>query len=134
VSLATQARWLEQTFYEFWKQGVSAAMWYLIRDQTGSITTSYSSGVYFSNGTAKPSLQAYRFPFVVMPSGRRATIWGMSPRTGKLAIQHRVGRKWETIASVRAVAGATFVRRIPLSVRGAFRGKIGRNRSLVWQR
>jgi hypothetical protein len=133
VSLATQARWLEESFYIFWKQGVSAAVWYLLRDQTGDVSTHYFSGVYYYNGRPKPSLQAYRFPFVVMPSGRGTTAWGISPRRGLVAIERRRGHKWKTLAQVHASAGGVFVHPLPAGLRGSFRALVDGQSSLVWK-
>jgi hypothetical protein len=135
VSLATQAKWLEESFYLFWKQGVSTAVWYLVRDQAGTAyTTTYYSGVYFNNGTPKPAYEAFRFPFVVWPNGRQATVWGISPRTGTVTVQRRQGRSWTTLFKLRVPAGGVFVRNIPAQLRGRFRAVDGPESSLVWTR
>jgi hypothetical protein len=135
VSAATQARWLEQSFYVFWREGVNSVFWYLVSDQGGTdYNTSYFSGVYFHNGSPKPSFEAYRFPLVVMAAGRTATVWGISPLTGRVAVQHQRGRSWRTLFSVRAGSGAVFTRRIPLSLRGHFRAVVAGEKSLVWTR
>lgn len=135
VSTKTQARWLEESFYEFWSEGASAVIWYLVRDQTGPFATAYFSGVYFRNGRPKPSLEAYRFPFVVMPgAGGRETVWGIAPRTDVLAVQRAQGRSWRTLFRLRARAGGVFVKRISSNVTGDFRATVGGERSLVWSR
>jgi hypothetical protein len=134
-STATQARWLEQSFYEFWAQGASAVVWYLVRDQIGPFSTAYFSGVYFRDGRPKPSLEAYRFPFVVVPGkGGRETVWGISPRTGVVSVQLASGTSWRTLFHVRARAGSVFVKRIPASVVGDFRASVQSENSLVWSR
>jgi hypothetical protein len=133
-SAATQAKWLEESFYVFWRQGVSSVFWYLIRDQPGTDwSTSYFSGVYFYNGTPKPSLQAYRFPFVVMNSGRSATAWGIVPDSGTVLVQRRRHGKWVTLSRQHANAGAVFVRRVAKS-RGSFRAVVGPESSVTWRR
>lgn len=135
ISTATQARWLQQALYLFWKQGVSTAVWYLLRDQPGTnFNASYFSGIYFFNGTPKPSAQAYRFPLVVMPSGRRATVWGISPRSGSVAVQRRVGRSWRTLFHLKAGAGGVFTRNISGGLKGKFRAVVGGESSLTWRR
>jgi hypothetical protein len=129
VSLAKQARWLEQSFYIMWKQGVRVAVWYLLRDQAPKYTpNSYFSGICWYAGKAKPAAQAYRFPFVV--SGR--TVWGISPRTGTLKIERKRGGHWATLARVHVASGAVFTHRVRKSVRGNFRGVVGSESSLVW--
>jgi hypothetical protein len=135
VSTATQARWLEQAFYLFWKQGVNTAVWYLIRDQAGTnYNLNYFSGIYFHDGRRKPSFEAFRFPLVVMPSGRRADVWGISPRNGLLVVQRQRGSSWRTLFRVRASAGGVFTRSVSAQLRGNFRAVVGGESSLVWRR
>ncbi len=57
---AQQARYIEQALYLFWKQGVSVAIQYLIRDSG----VPFNTGLFFSDGRQKLSFQAFRFPFV----------------------------------------------------------------------
>jgi hypothetical protein len=131
VSLARQARWLEQSFYIMWKQGVQVAVWYLLRDQAAKYNpNAYFSGIYWYGGKAKPAAEAYRFPFVV--SG--GTIWGISPRTGTLKIEHKRGGRWSTLAKIHGTSGAVFTHRVRKSLRGKFRGVVGPESSLVWSR
>jgi hypothetical protein len=135
VSLATQARWLEEALYLFWKQGASTVVWYLLRDQAATYTpNAYYSGVYFYNGTTKPSFEAYRFPLVVWPNGRRSTVWGISPRTGKLTVQHLVKRSWRKLFTRRVSAGSVFTGSISARLHGNFRAVVGGESSLVWSR
>jgi hypothetical protein len=134
VSTATQARWLEQSFYVFWNEGVSTVVWYLLRDQAGTdYSTSYFSGVYFYNGTPKPSFEAYRFPFVVMPAGKKARAWGISPRTGSVTVQRQKGATWKTLFHVKVAAGRVFVRNISPRLHGNFRAIVGGESSLIWK-
>ena len=132
-SIAKQARWLEESMYIFWREGVSNVYWYLIRDQVGNFQTQYFSGVYFRNGQKKPSFEAYRFPLVVMASGSKATIWGISPRTGPLVVQRFVHGKWKMVFSARARAGAVFTRTVSARLHGSYRAVVGGETSLVWQ-
>jgi hypothetical protein len=135
VSLATQARWLDEAFYMFWSQGVSTATWYLVRDPTpGFNPNDFYTGLYFYGGSPKPAYEAYRFPFVVWPSGRSSTTWGISPRTGRLAVQRETNRHWKTLFSLHAVAGKVFNKRISPHLTGHFRGLIGGEASLTWKR
>jgi len=135
VSIATQARWLEETFYVFWHQGVDTAFWYLVRDQGGTAyNTSYFSGVYFYSGQRKPAFEAYRFPLVVMPSGRSAAVWGIAPQTGSVAVQRQQGRIWRVLFKVRASAGRVFTRNVSARLRGNFRAIVNGETSLVWHR
>jgi hypothetical protein len=94
----------------------------------------YYSGVYYYNGTTKPSFEAFRFPFVVWPTGRKATVWGIAPQTGKLAVQRRVKNSWRTLFTVRTSAGSVFVRTVSPRLHGSFRAVVGGESSLVWSR
>ncbi len=135
VPIQKQARWLEESFYLFWKQGASAVFWYLVRDQGLPNSGFFSySGVYFNNGQKKPAFEAYRFPFVVWPSGRKEAVWGISPHGGKVAIQRQRGRKWKTMFKLRAGAGGVFTKNISSSIHGNFRAVVGGETSLTWHR
>jgi hypothetical protein len=104
-----------------------------VRDQVGSFQTKYFSGVYFHNGKPKPALQAYRFPFVVMPAGHRAQVWGIAPYSGNVTVQRLVGEKhWQTVFSFKRSAGTTFNRTIPLTAHGAYRAISDGVVSLTW--
>ena len=132
VSLATQARWLEQSFYVFAHEGVRTVLWYLVRDQSPPYTVNYASGVYFRNGKPKPSYTAYRFPLVVMPAGQRAQIWGITPVSGTIQVQHRLGGSWRTISRFRCGAGKTFSKDASNLPKGQYRATVDGQKSLVW--
>jgi hypothetical protein len=131
VSTYTQARWLEEVFYVFWRQGVSTAIWYLIRDSGGKrYVIDYFSGVYFHHGRRKPSFTAFRFPFVVMGS----TAWGISPEAGTVLVQRRSGHSWKTLFRKRVKADGVFTHSVPTSLHGSFRATVDGESSLVWKR
>jgi hypothetical protein len=135
VSTATQAKWLEEGFYVFWHEGVSTAMWYLVRDQTRPYDQNYFSGVFFRNGKKKPSFTAYRFPFVIMPTTGRtgAQAWGISPVAGSIKVQFRVGPGWKTIRSLHAATGGVFDFTSSALAHGYYRASIAGQSSLVWK-
>ena len=130
-SMATQARWLEQSFYIFWHEGVSVTLWYLMRDQAPPYTINYASGVYFYGGKPKPSFTAYHFPLVVMRQGTAAQAWGITPVTGLVRVQFR-DHGWRTVASFRRRAGAVFDFTSKTLRRGQYRALAGGQKSLVW--
>jgi hypothetical protein len=134
VSTATQAKWLEEGFYIFWHEGVSAAMWYLVRDQTPPYNVNYFSGVYFRNGTPKPSYTAYSFPFVIMTTtGKAAQAWGVAPVGGTVKVQFKSHSGWKTIRSVHAGAGAVFDFTSSVLAHGHYRAMVAGQTSLVWK-
>jgi hypothetical protein len=135
LPLKTQARWLEQSFYVFWSEGVNTVLWYLVRDQAGhNFNLDFFSGVYFYNGKKKPSFEAYRFPLVVGSTKHSARIWGISPRRGSVKVQDQQGHSWKTLFRLRASAGGVFVRNISPALRGNFRAVAGGETSLVWHK
>jgi hypothetical protein len=133
TSPAGQARWMDQALYLFWKQGVSVAVWYLVRDQAATyVQGDYYTGVYFYNGAPKPALEAYRFPFVVRPPGGSGVVWGIAPRSGSLSVQRKQGRAWKTLFRIRVGAGSVFVHSISSRLHGSFRGLVGDEASRPW--
>jgi hypothetical protein len=122
VPVQTQAQYLDQALNLFWRQGVAVAIWLNVRDQppVPSYGASYQSGVYFIDGTAKPSATAYAFPFAPRRISR-STIeaWGLAKVAGgaPVAIQRRVHGRWHTLRTVRAPSNRVFDVRIRL--RGA---------------
>jgi hypothetical protein len=106
VPAALEARWTSEALYRMWLSGVSLVTWYLIRDLP--IQTSYfQSGLYFRGQTLaldkpKPSLQAFRFPFVAFRRGAVVDVWGRTPTSSyaPVAIEQRQGARWRTIATL----------------------------------
>ncbi|GAC1577323.1 MAG: hypothetical protein NVS3B18_11090 [Candidatus Dormibacteria bacterium] len=135
VSEAVQARWLQEAFYVFWRQGVDTVVWYLIRDQAPipDYATAFESGVYLRDGTPKLSLQAFRFPFVIEPDRRQLAAWGRAPSAGEVQIQRLRGTRWATLATLRVSAGQVFERRLKARGVGRYRAVLGAVTSLVWK-
>lgn len=135
VPLLTQARWYEQDLYSFWRQGASVAITMQIRDAPPgrSYATSNQSGVYFVDGTRKPSQQAFRFPFVAHRTGAfKVGVWGMVPHPGKVSIQVRRDGRWKTLGKVPARPGRPFTAEVQLLRFAKLRGRIGHEVSLPW--
>jgi hypothetical protein len=131
ISTATQARWLEESFYVFWHEHVSTVLWYLVRDQVPPYTANYFSGVFFRDGQPKPSYTAYRFPFVVMHNGGHAQVWGISPASGTVQVEIRDASGWRTVMSLPDKAGAVYTRTLALS-HGTYRATVQGQNSLPW--
>jgi hypothetical protein len=135
LSLSTQARWLEQSMYVFWSQGVNTAIWYLVRDQLPKFNANdYYSGVYLYSGKRKPSFTAFRFPFVVVSYKRAARAWGIAPAGGKLVVQHKKGGHWVKVFSTHVSRNGVFVHKVSKRLKGRFRAVVARQKSLSWKR
>jgi hypothetical protein len=135
VPVATQARYLEQAFYELWHEGVDTITWFQIRDQLPipSYAASSQSGVYFNDGTAKPAQQAFRFPLVAVRSGRAALrVWGRSPVAGVVQIQRRAGASWVVLRTVRVKRHGVFYVRVPARRKTSVRARIAGETSIAW--
>jgi hypothetical protein len=134
IPVATAARWLEQTFYLLWSQGVSVVTQYLIRDEAPipSYDQSSQSGVYYLDGAPKPSLMAFRFPLV----GHRANnghvrAWLRAPVAGRLTVLARRGGRWTAVITVSVKPGE--INDVPVSGKpSALRASDAGLSSLVW--
>jgi hypothetical protein len=134
--LATQARWIQQSLYLFWKAGASVAINFQLDDSNlrPDVHAGFQSGVYFIDGTAKPSLTAFRFPFVTDRLNRsKLTAWGKAPESGKLLIQRKQGSRWITVKKLQASKGNVFTTTLRLSGKQQLRAKVGSSTSLVWK-
>ena len=134
--LLTQARWIEQSMYLFWKAGASAAISFQIADSTlrPNEHAGLQAGVYFTDGRPKPSLTAFRFPFVTSRINRNTLeAWGKSPEAGKLRIQRQQGSRWVTSKKLRVGKGSVFVTKLRLRGKQKLRATVGGSQSVVWK-
>jgi hypothetical protein len=82
----------------------------------------------------KPSLAAFRFPFVVKPAAGGSLAWGIAPRRGAaVAIQQRSGGRWFTVARVRPRRSGEFRAGLDRGS-GRYRARQGRRLSPAWRR
>lgn len=117
-------RWAAEALYVSWRAGVTHFFWYSLRDSRHKPGEKYSetleSGLYFRGATLakdrpKPSLNAFRFPFVAYSRKHGISYWGRTPTStaGKVVIQVHGAGGWRKAAVVRADGS------------GIFRGTIG---------
>jgi hypothetical protein len=137
VPLATQARWLEQSFQLLWREGVSTVMWYLIVDlpPVPSYEVSFQSGgVYLLDGAPKPSATAFRFPFLANLAGvDHALAWGKAPSSGPVAIERQLGSTWRVVRMLRPGSSGVFQARLPARRGALLRARQGDELSLGWR-
>jgi len=127
VSPSKQASWLAESLYIFWKDGASAAVNFGLDD-------SFGSGLYFDDGTAKPALTAFRFPFVGdRKSEKKIKIWGKAPVGGTLKVQEKRGSGWKTIERFKVKKGKVFFEKISLSGAAKLRGQVKGETSRTWK-
>ena len=134
--LNVQARWIEQSFYLFWKAGASVAINFMIRDNPfrPDVHAGYQAGIFFGNGDPKPALTAFRFPFVTERINKETLqAWGKAPVGGKLVIQRKQGKRWINAKKLTVGQGAVFVTKLKLRGKQQMRAKVAGNQSLVWK-
>jgi hypothetical protein len=119
VPLELHVRWVAESLYRMWRAGVSLVTWFQLRDAPANgrpHNEVFESGLYtycaggLACDTAKPSFQAFRFPFVAFQAGRRILVWGRRPpdRDGSVVIEQLVGKRWRALAKYRARGGGIF--------------------------
>jgi hypothetical protein len=136
AKLATQARWIEQSMYLFWKAGASVAINFQIDDALDrpNVHAGFQSGIYFNDGRPKPSLTAFRFPFVTDRINTKTLLaWGKAPESGKLLIQRGQGSRWITVKKLQVSKGSVFTSKLPLRGKQRLRASVGSSKSLVWK-
>jgi len=122
--------------YLFWKAGASVAINFQIDDATDrpNVHAGFQSGVYFNDGRPKPSLTAFRFPFVTdRINNQKLTAWGKAPASGKLLIQRQQGNRWITVKKLQVTKGNVFTTTLALSGKQRLRATVGSSQSLVWK-
>lgn len=137
-SLARQAEWYQEALYLLWKQGVSLALPYQVRDEPhygppGPFPgSSYETGVYFANGQPKPSSRAIRFPFVAERKSRtQVLLWGIAPSSGRVTVTQK-GKGPRRVSSFKVKRGKVFTESVRLRGRHVLRARVGKVKSLNW--
>jgi hypothetical protein len=133
IPVLERAKWMEQSFWELWREGVSTLCWFLIVDQppVPNYGSSYQSGLYYISGKVKPGIEAYRFPFVVQSIGHgQFQLWGITPRSGAVSVQRKVGGRWVTLYRFNRRAHAIFDLTIGTPPRAAMRAVVGSEASM----
>ena len=151
VSLAKQAKFLQQAIVRLFDQGAKVVINFPIVDRPGNVACRVSdsslggdpslggcrfdsqAGLFFLDGTAKPSLTAFSFPLVTQRKNKRQVkVQGKAPRAGKLVVQRAKGRRWVRVKRRKVNAGQTFSFVVRQRGTAKFRAKVGGARSLVW--
>jgi hypothetical protein len=107
--LSVQSRWTAEALYRMWEAGVSVVTWFLLRDLPWP-GSEFQSGLYFRSGldmqhdVPKPTLTAFRFPFVAFPQKGGTFVWGRTPggRPVRVIVEQRRARSWRRLATIRA--------------------------------
>jgi hypothetical protein len=142
VSPGRQARYLNQAEYLAYRsRAVRTLSQFLLYDDGPPFAMTFQSGLDYSDGTAKPSLAAYRFPLFlpspVVRRGGRLHVWGLlrvapngQPHRVDVLFRARGARHYHRIARVRTQAARGYVdRRVRVRRSGLIRLRWGAVRS-----
>lgn len=136
--LAKQAAWYTKAIYSLWKQGASMVLLLQVLDLPyngipGRGDDNMQSGVFFSDGTPKPSAEAMRFPFLAERHKGKIVLWGKAPATGKLVVTEQ--GKSKPVARFGVTAGKVFNKKVnlgPKKKKRKLRAAVGGVESLSW--
>jgi hypothetical protein len=129
---AIHARWVADSIYRMWRNGVTVATWWRVRDEPMHVSR-YQSGFFTTRWGAKRSLAAFRFPFVAFRAPGGITVWGRTPgsRPGPVVLHVKRGARWVRIGRLPANADGIFRGKVRLANRtGAVRATWRRSRSV----
>ena len=151
VPTSLHVRWTAEALYRTWQLGIDTLLWGQLRDYPiGPDPTygQYQSGLYYcdhpprskcakpfnlpSAKTAKPSLQAFRFPFVAYDKGGKIKIWGRTPDStgGSVKIQRKKPSGWVVVTSAPANGSGIFAKTFnPAFSQGYLRASFAGQRS-----
>lgn len=147
VPTRLHVRWTAEALYRTWQLGIDTLLWGQMRDYpVGNDPTygQYQSGLYYcddppksncqvpfdlpSSQTAKPSLRAFRFPFVAYDSNGHIRIWGRTPESDAqaLVIERKTSSGWKKMTNVTSAGNGIFSKRFSSSVKhGLVRARFG---------
>jgi len=119
VPLRLHARWVAQALYQMWRSDVSLATWFLLRDEPLR-TSPYQSGLYFYGGRRleldrpKPTLRAFRFPFVAFRRATNIMVWGRTPGGSpqRVFVEGQTKHGWRLLARLSTNAHGLFTQRL----------------------
>jgi hypothetical protein len=154
VPTSLHKRWTAEALYRTWGFGIRVLLWGQLRDYpigTDKTFGQYQSGLYYcddtpsndctapfappSGATAKPSLQAFRFPFVAYAGGGKIKIWGRTPDStgGPVTITRKTNGSTFGMGTVTANADGIFTKTYNSSVKkGTLKATFGGEDSLVF--
>jgi hypothetical protein len=106
-------RWTAEALFRAWRAGISDVFWFSLRDFRPDPDLanfeSLESGLFFRGETLeqdlpKPNMYAFRFPFVAYSHEKGLRFWGRTPNSGpgKVRIQVRREKRWQTVLATRA--------------------------------
>lgn len=103
VPAARHARWTSEALFRMWQAGVTLVTWFLLYDRPIA-TSLYQTGLHYyaanpEDARPKPSLRAFRFPFVAFRRSTGVFVWGRTPAEAQrtVAIERRTASGWRRV-------------------------------------
>ncbi|MGD0713780.1 MAG: hypothetical protein ABSB24_06300 [Gaiellaceae bacterium] len=132
-----QARWTSEALYQCWLNGIDLLTWWKLQDEPYP-ESSYQSGLYFRGATLdldrpKPTLTAFRFPFVAFPRSSGVLVWGRTPDSSAhtVVVERKVGSAWVPVRTLAAGHSGLFTSVLSQHwTTGYLRARVGTETSL----
>jgi hypothetical protein len=131
VPLALHRRWVAEALFRMWQNGVALVTWHSLRDHPLA-TSHVQAGLYYRAATfaadrPKPSLQAFRFPFVAFPqhAQKRVYVWGRTPsgRAARVLVEQQFQGGWKRLGIVQTNPNGIFQARFATHRTGFVRAR-----------
>ena len=131
VPVALHAEWTAEAIFQAWRSGVSLFTWFSLRDKPLNSSPS-QSGLYYRCDRSlacdrpKPTLAAFRFPFVAFRHSYGVLVWGRTPggAPGTVRIERSHGRGWRPLALLHTDADGIFTAHIGVHISGSMRALV----------
>ena len=131
VPTSLHVRWTAEALYRSWRAGSPVVLWTQLRDHPYACSP-WQAGLYYygsgggAGGVPKPSLAAFRFPFVAFSRNGRVSVWGRTPESDsrRVVIERRTSRGWRGVRTLRATGEGIFSARWRMSWRGKMRARL----------
>jgi hypothetical protein len=128
VPVALDARWIAEALYRMSRSGVSLATYFGLHDDP-DVSSIFHTGLYYSCAggiqcdVPKPSLAAFRFPFVAYTTSRKreVVVWGRTPAgvRGSVQVLSSAGAAWRRLILLRTDGDGIFAARLRIPGNGS---------------
>jgi hypothetical protein len=136
IGVNRHARWLAQALELLWRDGARVVINLQVKDQPYDAANPFAdvtTGVFFADGSPKPGMAAWRFPFVADRRSReKVRVWGRAPVAGRVVIERRAHGGWRRLAAMDVGEHGVFKARLKFTGRHGLRARVGGETSLKW--
>jgi hypothetical protein len=129
VPLSLLSRWIPESLYRMWANGVSLVVWLQLQDQP--LTNFFQGGFYFDStdiatAKAKLTLEGFRFPFVALRHGKGVSVWARTPfgKPGRVLVEQKTSRRWTKVFVANTTRNGILQMVLRAKPVGAFRARL----------